>query len=511
MAQLSQSLRLKGNPFENYVAESEPDIVEYAVKPPYFETIEARATNCASFILFGDRGAGKSATRLTLFKELWKKKAAGIRVPLAVNFTDYSSFVQGRDFVGLSEKALIKEVAFVVIEGVLTWLSSLEEDDRGIYLGALNDDEKNLCYSLLKDFYLSRPEDRRSNSVREAMVLFNQAFIAKSRLWVERRWDPIAKLVGTISDILLKKSVSGAGDIAGDIASILQRSAAEDFDVILVLRRLVQLVEIFDFSGIVVMVDKIDETEATNNSANKTAELIYPLLARVQLLEIQGFSWVFFVWSRVKSLFESQEFLVRLDKVGHTTVSWGDAYFLLMLDRRVNFFSDGRLNFSGLFEDGTNISEITAEIVKVSMRSPREIVRIMDTIIREHDINYSGSQEINNLKRESLEHGLDKYVTDVISTVYGERLLAQIFRLNLSVFTNRDVQTTFKVGAQSARTRIQSWESAGIIKLTGTRAAEGAQGGRPVNEYTIVDSRIERIMRRQLISYEGEVIGEEDE
>jgi hypothetical protein len=77
MPRLVEALKLKGNPFEHYVAEKEPDIAVYAVKPPYFEVIDARAKNTSSFILFGDRGAGKSATRLTIFKELWKESAEG--------------------------------------------------------------------------------------------------------------------------------------------------------------------------------------------------------------------------------------------------------------------------------------------------------------------------------------------------------------------------------------------------------------------------------------------------
>jgi hypothetical protein len=77
------------------------------------------------------------------------------------------------------------------------------------------------------------------------------------------------------------------------------------------------------------------------------------------------------------------------------------------------------------------------------------------------------------------------------------------------VFTNKDVQLTFSVEAQSARTRIQSWENAGIIKLTGTRAAEGALGGKPANEYTIVDTRIERVMKSQLVTYDPDQIDEQ--
>jgi hypothetical protein len=61
MPRLVQALGLKGNPFEHYVAETEPNLAEYAVKPPYFEAIDARAKNTSSYALFGDRGAGKSA------------------------------------------------------------------------------------------------------------------------------------------------------------------------------------------------------------------------------------------------------------------------------------------------------------------------------------------------------------------------------------------------------------------------------------------------------------------
>jgi hypothetical protein len=95
MPTLVKALALSGNPFEHYVAEMEPDIAVYAVKPPYYEAIDARAKNTSSFILFGDRGAGKSATRLTIFKELWKDKSEGRKSPFAVNITDFSVAISG--------------------------------------------------------------------------------------------------------------------------------------------------------------------------------------------------------------------------------------------------------------------------------------------------------------------------------------------------------------------------------------------------------------------------------
>jgi hypothetical protein len=341
------------------------------------------------------------------------------------------------------------------------------------------------------------------------MQLLNQAFLARNKLWMERRWDLLSSMFAKVVDGLSKKHLDVSG-FAGEAAGLMAKKQEEGFDSILLLQRLVDLVGIFDFAGVAVLIDKVDETEATNNSAGQTAALIHPLLSRVQLMEITGFSWIFFLWSRVKGVFESPEYPVRLDKIGHATVSWDTDFFTLMLDKRVRFFSESKIDFAGLFARGLDVGKIRSELVRVAMRSPRELIRLMDVIIREHDISNAKEAGVTLLDYASVEAGLDKYVTDVISLVYGERRRAQIFRLNKLTFTNKDVQLTFRVGAQSARTRIQSWESAGIIKLTGTRAAEGTQGGKPANEYTIVDARVERVMRRQLVDY-AEPIEEEPE
>ncbi|WP_136617001.1 MULTISPECIES: hypothetical protein [Mesorhizobium] len=315
-------------------------------------------------------------------------------------------------------------------------------------------------------------------------------------------------MIGVITDVLTK-TLGGKGEVAGPLKEILTESEDKGFDSVLVLRNLVRFAGIFDFSGIALLIDKVDETSATNNSADQTAAMIHPLLARVQLMEVSGFGWIFFLWTAVKGIFEGSERPVRLDKLGYATVTWDDKFFSLMLDRRTEYFSDKRFPWAGFFRSEVDIAATLALIVKVSMRSPREVIRIMDVIVREHDIVHADSEKSEMLTAESIEIGLDVYVTDRIGTIYGDRLLAQIFRLNRTSFTNKDVQRVFRVGAQSARTRIQSWESAGIIKLIGTKSAEGGLG-RPVNEYSVADARIERVMQRQLITYDTPIVPEAD-
>jgi hypothetical protein len=94
MKTLVGSLGLHGNPFEHYTAETEPSIADYAVRPPYLQVISERVANSSSFILFGERGAGKSATRITVYSEMWGGKNQNkerLKIPFVINVTDFSS------------------------------------------------------------------------------------------------------------------------------------------------------------------------------------------------------------------------------------------------------------------------------------------------------------------------------------------------------------------------------------------------------------------------------------
>jgi hypothetical protein len=58
-------------------------------------------------------------------------------------------------------------------------------------------------------------EAKRAKSAREAMALFNQAFLARNRMWAERRWDAIAGIFGKIVEALSRKHLDEKGVIIG--------------------------------------------------------------------------------------------------------------------------------------------------------------------------------------------------------------------------------------------------------------------------------------------------------
>jgi hypothetical protein len=71
MAKLLDSLGFIDNPFTSYSAENEPAIDQYFIRPPYYDAVTEKGRAARSLVLFGARGAGKSATRLTFYKNAW--------------------------------------------------------------------------------------------------------------------------------------------------------------------------------------------------------------------------------------------------------------------------------------------------------------------------------------------------------------------------------------------------------------------------------------------------------
>ena len=114
------------NPFNSNTAEREPEIASYAVHPPYLDrTAAASSAGSGVFFLEGARGSGKSATRLTVAKQLFR----GLGGPLLVSLTSFNVF---RPYVkaGITVDLYATQIAFLVAETLLAWLSSLPDDEQ---------------------------------------------------------------------------------------------------------------------------------------------------------------------------------------------------------------------------------------------------------------------------------------------------------------------------------------------------------------------------------------------
>ncbi len=172
-----------------------------------------------------------------------------------------------------------------------------------------------------------------------------------------------------------------------------------------------------------------------------------------------------------------------------------------MLDARMQFYSDGKLAFKDIFEAGINVDESFRSLTSLAINSPRELIKLMDTLFREHDAQQSEPSTL--LNTHSIEMGQDKYVTETIEGFFASKSLEQIYRLGRLSFVNKDVQSAFKISDQSARVKIKNWEDVGLVRQSGTQAPASELGGQPAYRFVIADARVERVIERKLIDTVG--------
>ncbi len=392
---------------------------------------------------------------------------------------------------------------------MLVWLSEVSDPVRSELIDRMERADRALVYAPIEGFYLSVPEMDREVSTTDTLKLLNSAWTKKGTAWAAKRWDALSQVIGAAISAISKKSLD-TEDISGPAEQLLKSLKGESAHTArAILNKLVDFSRVFGFQGVTVLVDKLDETAATSNSAEATARLIYPLLAHIQLLEIEGFSWLMFLWNNLRSHFNGDKYPVRLDKIAHADITWSEENLLQMLENRIGFFSSKKLTFQDMFIPHVDVSVVAGQIISISQKSPRELIKVMDTVFREHDAR--GNAAPMAIDQTSLDAGQDKYSTQTIGEWYPKELLQQVLRVGKTNFINKDVQQIFKIGDQGARVKIKNWEDSGLVSKDGTAAND--IGAKQAYKYVVADPRIARIIERRLDDVVGVAIvgGDEDE
>ncbi|WP_241418549.1 hypothetical protein [Acidiphilium multivorum] len=144
--------------------------------------------------------------------------------------------------------------------------------------------------------------------------------------------------------------------------------------------------------------------------------------------------------------------------------------------------------------------------INIVSKSPRELVRLFDVLVREYDVKYAQENHIQHLSNDDFQDAIESYIKNVVWTVYDRKNLSEILRLGMQRFINKDVQTAFKISDQGARNRIRNWISAGAVRQAGTTAGESETGGKPANVYTISDPRISIMLERSLYDRDALIV-----
>lgn len=485
-------LGFKSNPFENNTAEREPDIAAYAVRPPFLDRVLKSSFAKGIFVLTGSRGSGKSATRLTVAKTVWSQEPKPLIVPM-VGFNVFRPYSHG----SIPLELFANQVMFLTIENILSWLSAQSEEATAKILGNLKDDGYALVRKLLASFYLSRSENARMVSASECFATLDISVAEKSLLWVEKRWDKVAAVVADLASKLGEKYFElDIGDPKA-YAELLQRQTAEGFgDPVYVFGKAVELARLFGFSGIAIQVDKVDETDWTATDVAAGARLIYPLLANIQLHEIDGLTWSFFLWDKVNQhLNVHTGFPVRWDKIPNGRISWHHDYLYELIQRRLQHFSEGRVTSLGeICEPDMDERATVASLIALSEASPRHLITLLDVTLTEH-IQHNPHAPVL-LSLTSFERGMDIYARRSLDNSGHTEVADQIAKVQAVRFATREVASRFGKGQQAARARIDAWVQTGLVSFDGSES--GPLGGRPVDYFAVEDPRVRRVIERKL-------------
>ncbi len=485
-------LGFTSNPFENNTAEREPDIAAYAVRPPFLDRVLKTSNAKGIFVLTGSRGSGKSATRLTVAKTVWSQKTKPLVVPM-VGFNVFRPFSNG----SIPLELFANQVMFLTIESILSWLSTQSEPSAEEILGRLKGDDRALVRKLLASFYLSRSENARKVSASECFASLDVSVAEKSMLWVEKRWDQVATAVTNLASKLSEKYFEvDIGDPAA-YAELVKRQTAEGFgDPVYVFGKAVELARLFGFTGIAVQIDKVDETDWTATDVVACARLIYPLLANIQLHEVDGLTWSFFLWDKVAHHFNAANgFPVRWDKIPNGEIAWDHDYLSELIQRRLQHFSAGKVSKLGQICEQNMDEQVTvASLIALAEASPRHLITLLDVTLTEH-IQHNPHAPVL-LNPTSFERGMDIYASRSLANSGQTEVANQIAKVGAVRFATREVASRFGKGQQAARARIDTWVQTGLLRYAGSES--GPLGGRPVDYFEVEDPRVRRVIERNL-------------
>ncbi len=483
------------NPFETNTAEREPEIELYAVRPPYLDRVEESSKNTGSFTLSGNRGSGKSATRITVQRNILNLTAPH---PLPIALTNFSE-MRGKLEVPTALELYAKNIFFLTIEACLIYLTSLDESASKSFLKNLNKHQVHFMNLAINEYYLSRSELARNASAQECFDLFSVSLASRSQMWASKKWSALTSSVIDLTAAAAKLFDKDIGDTSS-YKELLSSSpdTASGPDPQFILRKAVDFARMMGFSSILVQVDKIDETDWTTNDADAAAQLIWPIYSNIQIHEIDGLSWSFFVWNKVRDLLVSEHGKpVRWDRLPNEKIKWDEKQLRALIEKRLGYFSNGSIKkLTELF--GSDVDDddmLYSLLVSLSGLTPRILITLLDTILTAHI--HSADSDAPKLTLKSVEIGMDTYAVNSILNDFSTDTISQLKKLNATEFVTKDVTRAFSISQPAARQKIITWDNMGLVRRDG----QISTGAKPVDKFKILDPRAERIVSRSLDLY----------
>jgi hypothetical protein len=224
-------------------------------------------------------------------------------------------------------------------------------------------------------------------------------------------------------------------------------------------------------------VDKVDENSLTGKASN-SFQFVQPIVSDLQLLELKGFGFKFFLWDKLVDDYRS---VARPDRVKYYELRWAAAQLKEMLSRRLRAHSSNTVSsLDQIVDDGSpySVDEIVALF---SQGSPRTVIRICKEILDQQSEIDSTARTLSLM---AVIKGFDVFAANYTNESLDENVVRELQKVKRADFTVKTVYNDiFKITQQSALNKVKSWQDTGSVEQIGV--IQETKGARSSNHYGI--------------------------
>lgn len=446
-----------GDPLAHTNAEQEERLEDYFVPPPYFQSVIGDPATPKSNVIFAPRGGGKTAQRLMIEREAASPDATY----LCLTYDAFATVVASGGGLAAHQVELCRTVTLAI-------LSYLEDDS--VEAVFLSDHERQIVKVAAQQFVGVLGLGEYKAAVGAVKTLGDKA----GDFW-KKYGGPVAAGVA----LLMKKAGLDDVKISVNLEQQAQDSGAASSYYFL--SQLVEIARKLGWNAVYFLVDKVDETPSTTNNAEGAGKLILELVTDLPTLETPGTAFKFFFWDQMEEYLRANG--LRGDRVEVVNLGWTVDELSRMLSRRLLAFSNNRVSSFNQLVDETATVDFHKVLVYLSHGSPRDMIRMARSIVKEHTrmpdeaVKIHPNTVADGIVGFSKESTLEKF----------SRFQGDFSRISSASFTLTDLASVFKISTTGVTNKVNAWIPTGAVRPLGTRPNPGAK---PLNLYGFADLRI---------------------
>lgn len=446
---LLRNLGFTEDPFAKTNADEEELLKSYFIEPPFFKAVYGDLSTPKSAVVFAPRGGGKTA-----LKRMIELSSLGDPF-MCVTYNQFN--VAGLRLGSIDLDYHLENIVRLLLVAVLSAAA-----DRGI--GGLSSDDRHIIYLLAKE-YLSEIDTTELKSAIQSV----QNLTDKAKEW----WNKFTGPLGLILNAVLTKIGLGTTEI--EKFSAAGGRLGQRVDQMQVLGSLAIKL---GFRCIYILVDKVDENVLTGK-ASSSFRFISPLVSDLQVLELPGFGFKFFLWDM---LIDDYRAVARPDRVKYYTLRWEVAQLREMLSKRLKAHSGDRVTALSTISAGRS-EDIDWAVALFSQGSPRNTIRLCKEILDQQSEIDSSARELST---EAIIKGFDVFARNYAYEIVGEAIIRDLQKMRRADFTVKYIYTDiFRFTQQAGMTKVRSWQDAGVVDQIGT--IQETRGTRSSNHYGVSD------------------------